>query len=261
MLILLHTSKTMRPPAEDNRFVLGEPPLLTQAATLAAYLKTLPASKLGQVMGLSSKLAGTTHELISSWSSAPSLQRAAIDSFLGDIYSGLQVSTWSTSDRAYADTHLQILSGLYGVLRPHDGIYPYRLEMGYKLPEAKFANLYSYWGHSIADVLPTTGPIINLTAAEYSKVVTPFIDSDRLITPSFLTVNQTTGEPTFVTVHTKVARGALAAWLIKNRIETPDELREFNNLGYTYRAELSTPSVPVFVCNVYGGLGLSVRLS
>ncbi len=125
-------------------------------------------------MHISPKLADKTHALISSWEDTPNCQRPAIDSFLGDIYSGLQVLDWSDRDRDYADKNLRILSGLYGILRPLDGIYPYRLEMGYKLPDLRFSSLYKYWGDTIAASLPVDAPLINLAAVEYSKTITPY---------------------------------------------------------------------------------------
>jgi cytoplasmic iron level regulating protein YaaA (DUF328/UPF0246 family) len=147
------------------------------------------------------------------------------------------------------------------VLRPLDGIYPYRLEMGYRLPDEPFKNLYTFWGKSIADTIPIDEPIINLSAVEYSKTVTPYVNTARTITPKFLTVNPKTKEPTFVVVHAKIARGAFARWLIQNRIEIVQDLNKYNELGYTYNESLSSDLEPVFVCEQFGGLGLSIRLT
>ena len=249
----------MRPPAE-NAQKLAEPLLLSKATPLAEYLKTLSAEQIAKIMAISPPLAAKTHDLIGGWSARPKRLRSAIDSFLGDIYSGLQVGEWSAKDRQYANRHLRILSGLYGILQPLDGIYPYRLEMGYRLPDEPYANLYKYWGPAIAETLPAKEPIVNLAAVEYSKIVTAFVNPQRLITPSFLTVSPKTGQPTFVVVHAKIARGALAAWLIKNRVDNLIKIKEFAELGYKYNASLSTPQAPVFVCQKFGGLGLSVRL-
>lgn len=260
MIILLHTSKTMRPPAEEAKS-LQKPELLNKTEILAEYLKTLSVAELGKAMHVSPKLAVTTHELIAGWTAKPKHQRVSIDSFLGDIYSGLQVQSWSEADRQYANEHLRILSGLYGVLRPLDGIYPYRLEMGYKLPGKQFANLYDYWGDSIAQTIPDKETIVNLAAVEYSKTVTNYLPQERFIAPSFLTYNPKTKEPSFVVVHAKIARGAFAAWMIKYRIEQVEQLKDFDELGYQYDKVLSTLAVPVFVCKQFKGLGLSVRLT
>ena len=249
----------MRPPNESER-PLRRPELLDKARELDKYLKTLSSKQLATTMGISTKLADNTHDLIASWTDAPSRQRVAIDSFLGDIYSGLQVPTWTDGDREYANQTLRILSGLYGILRPLDGIYPYRLEMGYKLPAKKFSNQYKYWGDDIAKTLPSDSLIINLAAMEYSKVITDYIDRVNIINPSFLTINQKTNQPIFVVVHAKIARGAFAHWLIKNRVTEVSQLKDFNDLGYGYNQKLSTPDAPVFVCQEFGGIGLSIRL-
>jgi cytoplasmic iron level regulating protein YaaA (DUF328/UPF0246 family) len=259
MIILIHTSKTMRP-AEPSQARLRIPQYIDQAESLANHLRTLSADQLSKIMKISLPLALSTEALIKSWSKESTYQRSAIDSFLGDIYSGLQVAGMTREDLAYADAHLLIISGLYGILKPLDGIYPYRLEMGYKLPLPNFSNLYCYWGRRIAEAIPVQPVVINLAAVEYMKAISPYIDRSRVITPSFLSISPKTGLPTFVTVHAKIARGAFASWLIRNRIEDARELHSFHGLGYSYQEELSTTLGPVFVCRRFEGLGLSVRL-
>lgn len=261
MLILLHTSKTMRESAENSRAKLTVPTSIDEARSLTDTLKSLSIGEVQYMMKTSSKLAEETKTLIGSWTDKPSKQRAAIDSFLGDIYSGLQVQGWSEEDRGYAQKNLRILSGLYGVLKPLDGIYPYRHEMGYKIPRAEYKSMYAFWGAKIADTLPDDGPIVNLTAVEYGKTVTKYVDADRIITPKFLTVSAKTGEPTFVTVHAKIARGAFARWLILHRIDKVGQLRRYSDLGYQFSESLSTALQPVYVCRKFEGLGLSVRLT
>jgi len=251
----------MRPPPTGDGKPFSIPKYLSHAQDLNVSLNKLSVQQIEAMMKVSPKLAAETKDLITSWTSSPSKQRAAVDSFLGDIYSGLQVQSWSDEDRQYAQDYLRILSGLYGVLKPLDGIYPYRHEMGYKIPNQLYKNMYEFWGNSVAKTLPDQMPIINLTAVEYSKVVTKYIDSNRFITPKFLTVSPKTGDPIFVTVHAKIARGAFANWLIKNRVDFPEELASYNDLGYKFNESLSTPNEPVFVCEKFEGSGLSVRLS
>ncbi len=152
-----------------------KPVLITQAQELARCVQSLPPAQLAKTMHLSPVLATKTHKLLSEWNVKPSQQISAIDAFLGDIYSGLQVQTFSESDRAYANQHLYILSGLYGVLRGLDGISPYRLEMGYRLPNEPYKNLYRFWGERVVKCLPPGGTIVDLAAIEYSKAVLPFI--------------------------------------------------------------------------------------
>jgi len=239
---------------------LRRPALLDQAERLAAYLKTLAPAQLAKVMSLSAALAEKTHALLADWTSAPGEQSPAIDSFVGDIYSGLHANDLAPAERDELDRRLYILSGLYGVLRPYDGIYPYRLEMGYKLPGPAFASLYDYWGESIAASLPPTGPIVNLAADEYSKTVTRYVNPARLAAPRFLTVSPKTGQPAFVVVHAKIARGAFARWLVAGRAGA-DDLAQFDQLGYRYDEALSEPGVPTFVCETFEGKGLSIRLT
>jgi uncharacterized protein len=128
------------------------------------------------------------------------------------------------------------------------------------MPKAKFSNLYKFWGDSIAKTIPDEGLIINASAEEYTKAVLPYIDPNRVITPRFFTSDAKTKEPKFVVVHSKIARGAYARWSIKNRVDSEDELIKFNDLNYGHDKQLSTPRSPAYVCDNFGGLGLSVRL-
>lgn len=227
---------------------------------LAAYLQTLSADQLQSVMSISAPLSYKVHDALTTWNTTADQQALAIDSFVGDIYSGLRASMLSKADRDYAQQTLRILSGLYGVLRPYDGVRPYRLEMGYRLLDEPFRNLYSYWSTDIAETLPKDGLIVNLSAAEYTKTVLPYVDASRVIAPRFLTANPKTGEPGQVIVHTKIARGAFARWLMMSRKASPHDLLQFSDLNYHYDAALSTPAEPTFVCKNFGGIGLSMRL-
>jgi cytoplasmic iron level regulating protein YaaA (DUF328/UPF0246 family) len=258
MIILIHSSKTMYADLAASK-AMTKPDLIEQAKELDKELKSLSVTQIAGFMKISEALARKVQATIRQWSTNPEMQRPAIDSFAGDIYSGLQVGTWSEADREYAQTSLRVLSGLYGVLRPLDGIQPYRLEMGYRLPKAKYSNLYKFWGNAVAETIPPDEEIINLAAVEYSKLVTPFTDETRIITPRFYTISPRTSEPTFVTVHSKIARGAFARWLIVNRVGNSSKLPLFDALGYRYDEKLSTPQSPAYVCQSFGGLGLSVR--
>ena len=256
--IIIHSSKTMRSVAPTAH--VTTPLLIDKVEPLAAYIQTLTPMQIQTTMGVSETLARKTHATWNEWNTKPSQQSLALDSFVGDIYSGLQANTLSDVDRDYAQQTLRILSGLYGILRPYDGVRPYRLEMGYKLPNSRYRNLYAYWGESIANTLPAYGLIVNLSAVEYTKTVLPYVETARVVAPRFLTKNPQTGEVKQVIVHTKIARGAFARWLIQHRITSADELVRFRELNYCYDASLSTPSEPVFVCDNFGGIGLSMRL-
>jgi cytoplasmic iron level regulating protein YaaA (DUF328/UPF0246 family) len=217
LTILIHSSKTMR--SRDHAIALRSPVFLKEAEQLATYLKSLPLTAIEKSMHVSPMLAAKTKVTIDAWQ--PQGQSAAIDSFIGDIYSGLRAQEFSDDEREYADSTLWILSGLYGFLRPNDSIASYRLEMGYKFDDLAFANLYTFWGSKIARQLPEKGTIVNVSSVEYTKAVLPFIDQTRVVTPNFLTINPKTGEPVFTAVHAKIARGAFARWLITTRITDP----------------------------------------
>ncbi|GAA4455711.1 YaaA family protein [Phytohabitans houttuyneae] len=259
MIILMHSSKTMRPPTSGPA-PTGRPALLDRAEELVAYLRTLSPAELARVMKVSADLATKVRDLHAEWSTKPDRQSPAAATFVGDIYSGLQVDTFAAADRTYADRHLRILSGLYGILRPFDGISPYRLEMGYRLPRGPYANLYTFWGKAIAEQLPAKGRIVNLAANEYSKTVVPHVDPARVVTPRFLTVDAASGQAKFVVVHAKIARGAFARWLVTGRVKE-GATREFAEIGYRYDEALSTEAEPAYVCEEFGGKGLSVRLT
>jgi cytoplasmic iron level regulating protein YaaA (DUF328/UPF0246 family) len=258
IIILLHSSKTMR--LSKNTHSLRSPALINQARKLSDYLKTLDDIQISKYMHMSSELASKTKNLINSWN-FESQTNLAVDSFVGDIYSGLRAGELSTSDRDYADSVLWILSGLYGFIRPLDTIALYRLEMGYKFPHFTYSNLYSFWGELIAKQLPDTGIIVNASSLEYSKVILPFVEESRVFTPVFLTINPKTGMPTFTAVHAKIARGAFARWLIVNRIRDTSRFKEFNDLGYVFNPSLSKDNTPTFVCQTFLGIGLSIRLT
>src|ERR1051325_9249613 len=250
----MHSSKTMRIPAEAGR-PSGTPILLDRAEELIGYLRSLSPKQLSQIMAISDELAAKTHEQYAAWTSSPERQTPAAQTFVGDIYSGLQVDSWSAADRRYADNHVRILSGLYGILRPFDGIVPYRLEMGYRLPPGEDSSLYRYWGTAVAEQLPDRGPIVSLAAGEYNKLVLKHVDAARVLTPKFLTIDPASKEPKFIVVHAKIARGTFARWLVTNRVADA-AMHTFDDIGYRYDEALSTPREPAFVCDEFGGKGL-----
>ena len=256
--ILLHSSKSMLPtePPQPSR----APQLIAKTERLAAYLRTLSEAQLVKHMHVSPALAAKTHQLIAGWGTAPDKQSLALDAFIGDIYSGLRPQELSPSERDYADQTLYILSGLYGSIRPYDAICPYRLEMGYTFPDEPFKNLYGFWGTDIAGCLPKNGYIVNVSSVEYTKTILPYVAADRVITPEFLTVDPKTGQPAFRTVHAKIARGAFARWLIVSREQDPAAFQNFSDIGYRYDKSRSTLHSPVFVCETFGGKGLSIKM-
>lgn len=258
MKILLHSSKTMKPETSSVH-TLTVPLFMKQATYLNDILAHMDAPALARLMAINEKLASSVEERIANWSNGEGT--AAVLTFRGDIYSGLAAATWNKDDAAFAQDHLLILSGLYGLLRPFDKIKPYRLEMGYKLRLADSTMLDVFWENQLVGAVDTSDWFVNLTSKEYYKVVEKQLCTARVISPKFLTVHPTTKMPVFVTVHAKIARGSFAHWLIKNKIDDPAKLSAYNELGYVYDTERSTEHEPVFVCHSFGGIGMSVRLA
>lgn len=258
MKILLHSSKTMMPTVTAVHS-LTTPCFMAQAAELHDRLNVMDTEALEQLMAIKPALAQTVSAQLEAWSDN-TLGTAAALTFRGDIYSGLSAGQWSEQDAVFAQKHLFILSGLYGILRPFDAIRPYRLEMGYKLPLGDTVTLDKYWAGQLAGTLDPTDTYVNLTANEYFKATKPQLHESTVISPKFLTISPKTGQPVFVTVHAKIARGSFANWLITHQIDDPAKIPDYRELGYEYDTALSTPAEPAFVCREFGGLGLSVRL-
>jgi cytoplasmic iron level regulating protein YaaA (DUF328/UPF0246 family) len=239
---------------------LTKPLLQEQAYKLATQLKILSETDIKKIMKVSNSLARRTRQLIDSWTDESEGTMPAADSFLGDIYSGLRYRELSNEAKSRANERLRILSGLYGILRPRDGIYPYRLEMGYRISTKTHRNLYDYWGKTIAQTLPKDSIMINLAPDEYSKAVLPHLPKNTVvISPKFLTYNKEANKPTFVAVHAKIARGSFARWLLEENVLQPQQLSRFNLLGYAYEPDLSKNNQPVFVCQNFQGFGLSIK--
>lgn len=258
MKILLHSSKTMKPESTTIH-ELTTPQFINEAVYINQTLRSLDESQLASLMSITTTLAGKVKERIGLWDSEPKGSAAAL-TFRGDIYSGLSAGQWDRDDAAFAQDNLLIMSGLYGLLKPFDGIKPYRLEMGYKLQLPGDLRLDRFWEKQLARKLDIDDTYINLTAKEYFMVVESQLKESCVISPKFLTVNNKTGAPTFVTVHAKIARGSFANWLIKNKVNDPKNITDFNYLNYAYDQSLSMSTEPVFVCREFGGLGLSIRL-
>ena len=228
-----------------------------EASELGDYLKTLSIAQISEGMHVSVELAKKTKKIIDEWSDGAS-NYAAMFSFRGDIYSGLQVNSLSYDDIEYANKHLLIISGLYGLLKPLDYIKPYRLEMGYRFNNGKYKSMYKFWGDKIANEINANQPVVDLTSIEYSKAVVPKLTND-ICKPSFYTYNHKKQTYVSVAVHSKIARGAMANWIIKNRVKNFRSIYGFKELGYKINDQLSSEIAPVFYCEEFSGKGLSVR--
>jgi cytoplasmic iron level regulating protein YaaA (DUF328/UPF0246 family) len=207
-------------------FPLTTPVEIEKAEEIRAYIGTLSIAQIQKAMQISASLALDVENLFRQWSTVENLS-AAVEVFRGDIYSGLRARALSSTEKDFAQENLLILSGLYGVLKPFDGISPYRLEVGYRFPDEPFRNLYQFWGDSLSNQLHKTGDIFNVSSVEYEKLILPYIDVQRIITPKFLSVVKPGQPAKFVVVHAKIARGAYTRWLIQKGDGVAAELESF----------------------------------
>lgn len=249
MIILLSPAKTLdltSPVAETPT----SPRFEREAASIARAAARLSPAELAGLMHISDKLAELNAERFRTFRKAG--QRPAIRAFAGDVYRGFDAASADEATIAFAQDHLRILSGLYGVLRPLDAMRPYRLEMGTAWSPSG-GKLVEHWGRKVArsvldDVKADgSGLLINLASNEYFAVVQPFLPKKgvRLVSPDFRV--RTAKGLQFQSFTAKVARGTMARWLCEERVEAVDALRSFDRDGWVYEAEGSTAARPLFV--------------
>ena len=234
----------------------SQPSMLQKSKELVGVLERKTPEDLRSLMSISDSLAELNFERYQDWSTpfTTDNSRPAILSFSGDTYIGLDAATKFTErDFTHAQKTLRILSGLYGVLRPLDLIQPYRLEMGSKLKTKSSNDLYGFWGPEITKQLnadlqesPGAAVLVNLASTEYFNSVHPKDISGTLITPTFLDRKEG-GDYKIVSFYAKRARGSMASWIIRNRVKTTKELKDFNEDGYRYDPDRSELSAPVFL--------------
>ena len=255
MLILLSPAKSLdldTPlPAELPHTL---PEFRQEAAQLIEVLRPLAPQQVASLMHLSDALAALNVARYAAWSPRFTAKNArpALLTFNGDVYEGLDARSLSADDLLFAQTHLRILSGLYGVLRPLDLIQPYRLEMGTKLKTDRGANLYQFWGEQISEMLnadmddsPGETALVNLASKEYFTAV-DLDDLDFPVTsPKFLDSRDGV-DFRIVSFYAKRARGEMTGWIISERVQNVGDLKAFTGLGYRYAPDLSTDDQPVF---------------
>ena len=246
MILLLSPSKNMKDCAYENK--TSQPVFINEAKSLVNELNKMNISEIQDFMEISEKLAHLNLQRFQNWSlpfnktnSSP-----AIYSFSGDVYEGLDAYSLEEEDVKFAQSNLLILSGLYGILKPLDLIQPYRLEMGRKLKYESHKNLYSFWNDKISLYLNNIKDkvIINLASNEYFNVVNKEKISKKIISPIFK--DEKNGKFKIISFYAKKARGLMANYIIKNKIDDPSQLIKFNINGYTYNKNLSTDFYPVF---------------
>ncbi|AMH17960.1 uncharacterized UPF0246 family protein [Hafnia paralvei ATCC 29927] len=243
MLIIISPAKTLdyESPLATTRFT--QPELLDHSAELMEYCRELTPAQIGSLMKISDKLAGLNAARFAEWQPnfTPQNARQAILAFKGDVYTGLHAEDFSEQDFDFAQQHLRMLSGLYGLLRPLDLMMPYRLEMGIKLHNAKGNDLYSFWGDLLTEKLNQQlkeqgdDVLINLASDEYFKAVKPAKLDGQLIKPVFL--DEKGGKFKVISFYAKKARGLMSRFIIQNQLTQPDQLKDFNLEGYFFDEE------------------------
>lgn len=229
------------------------PDFAADAAYLAEMCAHLSEADLRRLMDISPALATLNHARFRDFVADPSpdATRPAVLAFAGDTYQGLHARSLDADALAHGHDHLRILSGLYGVLRPCDGIQPYRLEMGSRLKTDRGGTLYAYWGTRLAEALNAqagaTGAValVNCASQEYFGAVDRAALAVPVITPTFL--EDRADGPKIISFHAKRARGAMARFMLEERVTDPTDLAGFAALGYRHDPGRSTPDAPVFV--------------
>jgi len=255
MLIVVSPAKSLDfdTPAKTKKFTT--PSFLKESQKLVKDLRKLSPDDISSLMSVSVKLGELNHERFANWHTPFNLENAkqALFAFTGDVYIGLDAASFSAADITFAQKHLRILSGLYGVLKPLDLMQPYRLEMGRKFASGKTTTLYEFWGERLTQFLNDelvehkgkSKVVVNLASNEYFNSLKPKVLDAEVITPVFKDFSS--GKYKIVSFFAKKARGEMAAYIIKNRLKTPEELLAFDVNGYRYNAEESKPNMPVFL--------------
>ncbi|NOC85126.1 peroxide stress protein YaaA [Ruegeria atlantica] len=251
MLVVISPAKRLDWTERDVE--VTQPDFQDDAIRLSKTARNLTLGDLKKLMGLSDDLARLNRDRYRAFSDMPDADatRPAALAFAGDTYQGLEAASLDPDELAWAQDHLRILSGLYGVLRPLDAIQPYRLEMGSKLKTRRGKNLYEFWRDQLSKALNAQGNmigsdvLINCASQEYFGAVDPNALKLRVISPVFM--EDKNGTPKIVSFFAKKARGAMARYVIQHRLTDPDALLDFDTGGYAYRADLSEKDKPVFV--------------
>lgn len=247
LYFILSPAKKLAALSNCPQMALENPALMTQAAQLVEKMRTFAPHELACLMGISDKLSLLNVERFAKWNNDLSHAAAAVYLFNGDAYDDLSVRTLPEKSITYLQNYLGILSGLYGLLKPLDGIYPHRLEMGTKLQPS----LYAFWGDTITALLQkrmnaaNATHLINLASNEYFSAVRPENLAQPVITPQFKQYKN--GKYTTVSLYAKQARGKMVRFAAENHITHADELKNFNDGSYEYCESLSDNQVWVFV--------------
>ena len=251
MLVVISPAKRLD--WSENGIATTQPEFVDDANRLAKTARNLTLTQLQNLMSISPDLARLNRDRFRAFSDDPdaAVTRPAALAFAGDTYLGLEAGSLEPDELAWAQDHLRILSGLYGVLRPLDAMQAYRLEMGSRLKTRRGKSLYDYWRDAPAKSLNAqanaigTDVLINCASQEYFSAVAPDALKLRVVTPVFM--EDKNGTPKIVSFFAKKARGAMARFIIQNRLNAPDQIQDFDTGGYVFRPDLSEADKPVFV--------------
>ena len=252
MLIVISPAKTLDFEEKNSNLPMSEPRFLEKSQEIIDEIKNYDSYSLEKLMKISTKLATLNRDRYQIWKPSLDTAKQCILAFKGDVYKGLDVGSLTDSELFYANEHLRILSGLYGVLRPFDGINEYRLEMGTKLKVNNLKDLYEFWDRTLEESLieelknHNNKTIINLASNEYFKSVEGLMKSDKVnvVTPIF---KELRGEEyKIISFNAKKARGIMTRYIIQNEIEDIEELKKFDVDNYAFNPEMSTEKELVF---------------
>jgi len=251
MLIVLSPAKSLDFTAAPDSVPLTTPQLTDQTAELAKVTRKLTAADLKRLMSLSDNLAKLNRERFQSFDPASEEGLQAAFAFNGDVYAGLKARELDKKGLAWAQNHVRILSGLYGVLRPLDAIQPYRLEMGVRLKTKRGQSLYDFWGDRISAALNEAAmghkdkTLVNCASGEYFGAVDRAALKLPVLSCRFL--EEKDGERRIISFYAKKARGLLARWAIDNRVERAEDLKGFDTAAYRFDPEASSEAEFTFV--------------
>ncbi|MFV5491147.1 peroxide stress protein YaaA [Acinetobacter sp. ASP199] len=252
MLALISPAKTLDYESSLPTDQHTQARLLKHSQELIKVASKLSAIEIASLMSVSEKIAHLNVERFRDWQAEFDLSNArqAIFAFKGDVYTGLDAYNLKDHHLSYAQEHLRMLSGLYGLLRPLDLMMPYRLEMGTKLANPRGHNLYEFWGHIITELInhdlaaANSELLVNIASDEYYKSVKESKIQAEIIKPVFL--DQKNGKYKVISFYAKKARGLMARFIIENRIDRVEDLKGFNTEGYYFDAESSLKGELVF---------------
>lgn len=252
MKILISPAKSINEDCTFPQISYTSPQFAKEAKSLAVKLKKLKAKDLMELMHVSKDIAELNVNRFKKWHLTPEpteIVKPAAFLFTGEVYKGLDIASLSEKQLERAQSNLRILSGMYGLLKPLDLMYPYRLEMGTKFEVKEgIANLYQFWGEkltkSLSKELDKTEPVINLASNEYAKAINWKKIKQPVVTPVFKEFKN--GEYKIVMMYAKHARGAMARYILENNIEDAEQLKLYNVDGYTFDANQSTNQEWVF---------------